>query len=140
MKFKIFKITHYRCGDYDNTTNILGPEDTTVEQFESDIIAAQKDYLEAIDDFDKNYKDIGYPKNSINEFPDNLTIAECKKLNKESEEKRKEMQILKGKATGSFENYLCKRGYFYVWDEKLEAIEMELDWGHKHGAQLKYGN
>src|ERR1035438_8685586 len=102
MKYKIFKISHYRCAEWDNDTFIFGPEDKTLKQFQEDAEAAEREYLSVIDNYNENYKDMGYTKFSITDFPDNLTIAECKKINQEITDKKEKMNKLKREATGDF--------------------------------------
>lgn len=133
---KLVKINHIRCDEWTGTTYLLAPEDTTEEQLQKDVDTAEQNYLQSI----KNFEDAGQkPKyiniNNFGELPNNLTVGEFNEMRIKRDQEIKEWDDKRDASTHNFAYYMRQLGYFDL-NEDEDALEAEVNWGHRHGETL----
>lgn len=136
---KLARVDHIRCGEWDGAfTYVWIEDDMTEEQFQKAVDRAADAYLQAVIEYmganeQKHPPMINWENNRarvVAEVLDERQVAET--VYKNWEKKRREAIV-------SFDTYLCKEeGIVDFWYED-PAITGEIDWGHRHGTPIDYG-
>jgi hypothetical protein len=139
---KIAQINHYRCGESDAQSYVWVPDDMAADQLQVWVDKAQKEYDIAVQALEKLHHPLpppGYAPD-YSKYPDK-TVAEIEKAhavrvsewaiqgNIKKTAQRNFGQILKGITDGKILT-------FY---EVAFSISADVDWGHRHGKQVDYG-
>jgi len=105
-KMKLVAITHYRCGEPDGHSFLLAKDDLTEEQFEKDVSIAQSNYLAKKEEFKTLREKPKYLSKSINDYPDDITILQAKKLINKNDEDLKKWREEEAKYSRTFLYYM----------------------------------
>jgi len=135
---KLVRIEHNRCGEWSATTHLLAPDHITEEQLEQDAEKAMAAFLKVRDEFEKAGK---RPKlhmsQTIDKFPDHMTIAEAKEVVASHRQKCDEWSEKRKAAVRSFGEHMTDLGYTRI--PMAEGImSATISWGHRHGEYLDY--
>ena len=103
---KLVAITHYRCGEPDGHSFLLAKDDLTEEQFEKDVSIAQSNYLAKKEEFKTLREKPKYLSKSINDYPDDITILQAKKLINKNDEDLKKWREEEAKYSRTFLYYM----------------------------------
>ena len=135
----IVRIDHVRCGEHDGTyTFVWAPDDWTMDRVDEAIYAAQRAYLEAVEQAKKEAEppndfkwgwQIPWKSNRHRNVGELLDEYEAKKAEYKEWEKRMH------KTRVPFSGYLKDQGFKVIGDV---AISIDLDWGHRHGTNIDY--
>jgi len=138
---KTFRVSHYICDDFHDTSYFFVEDDVSVEKFWEDLIEAKKMYLKD----KREYIDIkNRPKefsSVINNWEDSLTIGEIKKRIDERKKEIKEWDEKKMKYEKTFSSYMRTFGHKVLWElgEEEGVEDIECYWGHVHDIQVNVG-
>jgi len=136
---KLVKIEHERCNEYDTCSYVWAPETKTQEEIQSDVDAAQSEYLEMLKQFRAKFptpiSSINNPP--LNSLPRNLTVGEILDI-QASEEERYSQYSKQRELLSNFESFLYIRGYV-GFHERHSDVACTLNWGHRHADPLQYG-
>ena len=136
---KLVAITHYRCGEPDGHSFLLAKDDLTEEQFEKDVSIAQSNYLAKKEEFKTLREKPKYLSKSINDYPDDITILQAKKLINKNDEDLKKWREEEAKYSRTFLYYMYDLWYKNIYDyDDDEVLNVYADWGHEHGENLNY--
>lgn len=141
----LVRIEHARCGEYDGVTFIVAPKGLSKEQVEERIELAKNNYLEAYEKFkaEVEKQDPGWNLN-IDKFSEDITIKEAKEIFAKQKKEYLEWETLKHAADLRFERYLEMLGFDTIYslkeDDELTFVESFINWGHRHGDRLRYGD
>ena len=135
---KLIEIRHIRCGESCGTTYLLASADITEEQVQQDVDKAFEHYLKAKADFKKINPKTLYPSNKLESYPDNITIAEARRIEHSQKEEYVKWNEEERKASRSFVAYMLDLGYWHLCDSS-DSLEVTVDWGHRHGDTLDMG-
>lgn len=148
VRVNIVYVRHVRCDEPRDGDFYLSPEGLTKEQFDQDVAAAQKEYLDTWKSFDAMEPQPDYAwmtYNSLDEksLPEEMTIGTARRLRDEYVQKRKDWEAARDKTAGSFSNALSNFGYRRIsdirtWGDNPEVLVAEADWGHRHGQRFDY--
>lgn len=139
---QLIRVTHRRCGDFDGNTFVLAPDEWSRTQAREAIYKAQAAYLDAIETAAKGnvppnaWRPYGKPE--YEKHPDK-TVTEVKADWDALAAEYKAWEEKQRKTRKHFENYLKDEGFTLLWDEDA-AHQFEVDWGHRHGQGLAYGD
>jgi hypothetical protein len=145
VDYTLARVNHYRCdqpaGKWGTSTYVWVPKAMTTEEFEVLCEKARKSYLDAADAAKKL---VGTPAPGYgpqyDRYPDK-TVAEVKAIHAaETEawskrnvvvkaEQRTFAQILKDVSNGAVLGF---------WDVEV-PIDVQVNWGHRHGSDIDYG-
>lgn len=145
VDYTLARVNHYRCdqpaGKWGTSTYVWVPKAMTTEEFEVLCEKARKSYLDAADAAKKL---VGTPAPGYgpqyDRYPDK-TVAEVKAIHAaETEawskrnvvvkaEQRTFAQILKDVSNGAVLGF---------WDVEV-PIDVQVNWGHRHGNDIDYG-
>lgn len=138
---QLIRVTHRRCGDHDGNTFVIAPDDWSRAKAREAINKAQNAYLAAFDIAVKDnpapnaWKPYGKP--DYEKHPDK-TVAEIKAEWDALEAEYKAWEAEQRETRKEFETFLKAEGFSLLWDDDV-AHEFEIDWGHRHGTRLVYG-
>jgi hypothetical protein len=144
VNYKIARVNHYRCdqpaGKWGLSTYVWVPQTMTTEEFEALCERAQRAYLDAADAAKKL---VGTPAPGYgpryDQYPDKtvtevkaIHAAETEEWNKRNvavkAEQRTFAQLLKDVSDGVVLNF---------WDIEF-PIDVQVNWGHRHGQDIDY--
>lgn len=135
-------ISHERCGDYEDWSYMLAPDDWDDDKIQDEIDEAMTDYIAALrtaikEENPPNGGKGRYGAVPYNDYPD-LTVREVQELWAKYKKEYDEWFETTKPTQATFEMFLGKRGFAYPWDDD-DAVYY-AHWGHMHGTPLKYGN
>jgi len=142
---RLICIRHMRCDDYEGVTYAVALDAKTDDDVSNDVEAARAEHLQAIEAFRKASPPPPFACSGINDYPDDMTIAEAKRAHDAVEAARWDYSALERKAKQSFGTRLQSKGYVLLQDLNdgendgplAELITgmlfVEVYWGHYHG-------
>jgi hypothetical protein len=137
---KLARVEHDRCGSYDSTTYVWIPDDMTEDQLDKIASAAQKDYLEMVDDFNRSPRVANPGFNPrFEQYPHN-TVQQIQAWHKEKLDAWNTWEAKSKKSQQSFSHFLVAAGDGKIklfYDVPLEIV-VTVNWGHRHGQNLDY--
>ena len=133
---KLARIEHIRCDEQDGITYVMAPDDTDEDKLQVDVTAARDLYFKALDDFKAQGDHPGWVT-AGDDWPDDTTIGEIKRLIKENGEARAAYNNKRSALIHQFGYYLEKFGYTPLWRYE-DVLEATAYWGHAHGVSIKY--
>lgn len=138
-EYKLIKIRHNRCQEWDCTTYVVAPAAWSNEEISQRLWNAQDAYMEAVKTaragrVPPNDWTYGQPK--YEDYPDK-TVAEVKAEWDAKGEVHKAWSAEQAKTGQAFETFLTKAGFLGLYADDI-ALELDCDWGHNHGVPLKY--
>lgn len=140
---KLARIFHRRCDDYSGYTFVLAPDDWDDARIQAEAKEAQRAYLEEYGKALKTQagegvRNPGYSPN-YDAHPDK-TVAEVKAEWETARDAYKAWEADQRKTRQKFEDFLTDCGFVSLWSDDAAPVKAEVDWGHRHGSRIVYGN
>lgn len=142
---KLVRIYHDRCGEPDGTTWCFAPDDWDEERFNKAVLAARRGYQDAVNAYMEAAKEQGFPPSlygssmsppNYAKYPD-LTVKEVQEKHKAESERLARLRGIALAGTHNFGWFLEHEGFVQFHNAEPD-FSTELNWGHQHGAPLKY--
>lgn len=135
----LVKITHRRCGDHSGNTFILAPEEWSRSEISERVERAQDAYLRAVAmDHDEKPP---YPSViDLAGLPESMTVGEVRADKRARQQAYDDWYKRHTETHRAFEIFLLDEGFFSLWDAPTATTDIEVDWKHRHGMLLSYGN
>jgi hypothetical protein len=140
---KLARIEHIRCDESTAFTILLVPDVTTEDDLDRAVQAARKARDVDTNAFLAHEPKPEYPYPNLqlngNNLPDTTTYAEIKAAYEKKKLAYDEWQKRRDAATRSFASYIKEflPGASDLYD--AEALETSVNWGHRHGEKIDYG-
>lgn len=137
---RLIQIWHERCGDYEECTYRLVPDDWTDDEIHGRLIKAKDEYWAALTQAIKeqappnNWRSHSNPP--YDKYPD-LTVKEVKEIWEKQKTEYKEWEKKDIPTRKRFEDFLDD-DFVELYDTPRED-EFTVFWGHAHGIPLEYG-
>lgn len=144
---QLYRISHYRCDEFDSYEYVLFPDDWSDEKIKKAIDDAELEALSAAKAYSEfpippelePFMSYGYytaAQPNYKNFPDK-TVAEVNKLHSEAGKLHEEWMKERNKIRRSFVKLLEEMGATSINDESVP--EVTVNWGHRHGMSILYG-
>jgi len=134
---KLVRVGHFRCDSVDQYTYLVAPDGKTDEEISDDVDSVVTEHTSKLREAEAERPPWG--KDRITDFPDTLTIAECKKLKAEQDAAYKAWEERKRKRAATFGELMRSRGYLPLGAiDEPNCIYVEAYWGHNHGLGIDY--
>jgi hypothetical protein len=141
---KLAKVVHVRCHrrSFDEAETYVWVDDAmSSEEFADLVKCARTAYDQAGKDFEQAEQPPVVPWGpDFSKFP-NKTVAEVTAEHEVAKGKLDAWKKRKEEAQANFAHHLKAVGegrIVYFWENKL-GLDVELDWGHRHGQDIAYG-
>lgn len=139
VEMKFVRIEHERCDEWNGYTYAFAPDEWSEDDIDNAVQRAQKSYLEQVRAAKEGVPKPHYePAVTFYERHPDLTIREAKAKYAEKAKELADWQARARQQTTSFETFLTREGFIPLGD--ADAVDIDLDWGHRHGTRLNYGN
>lgn len=137
---KLVRIAHSRCSDYDGYTLAFAPDDWDEDKIEGEVSLAQGAYLEQYVAAMKDEQGPPFPGWHPNyaAHPKRL-VGEVDAEHRAAMEEYNVWKRVRDEQATRFETFLTRRGFVLPWQDEAGAVEVDVDWGHRHGQHLAYG-
>ena len=140
---KLGIIDYVRCNEPECMRTLVWlPDDMTTEQFEATVAEAKQEYLAFAEAFKNapapnSYREYTQPR--YEQHP-TMTVAEVRRMFAEEKVVWEAWNAQRQQARKTFASYLDGRnGLQAFYKHKPDSFVTEVDWGHKHGWKLDYG-
>jgi hypothetical protein len=135
---KVIYIEHDRCNEYDKHAFYLAPDTMSADDIDGAIQRAQDAYLKAFHEAPQLPEPPYRGNNILDTDQDSTTIGEIRAQYKASTDIRDQNRKNKQLVAVSFEHHLAQQGII-ILDRDTAEERHGVYWGHKHGANLIYG-
>ena len=138
---KLARIDHERCNEFSACTYVWVRADMTEDEFTERVLAAQREYLAALDEFAKTKKPETRAPYSINwENHRDRNVADVLDEHAARRNEQARFDAKRNEAMKDFDHFLKKQeGIESFWDGEAD-LHGEVDWGHRHGSKIDYSD
>lgn len=137
---QLVKIDHERCGEYSAWTFVTAPDEWTSGVIRERVRAAQDAYLVEFEKASTGQPEPPRPgyQPAYAKSPDRLVrdvLAEFEAAKAIHDA----WLASRYRTRTTFESFLLQQGFVSLSSEESGAVEVDVDWGHRHGQRLSYG-
>jgi hypothetical protein len=136
--FRLVRVQHDRCGEYDGTEYVLAPIDWDAERVRAEIrVVVEETIADAKAIKEAPLNPPHHPPYA--EHPDK-TVAAVQALHAAQRAAFSEWNKKNLHLSRSFVERMRERGFVALWDDEAEtgAYTAGAYWGHNHGLKLNY--
>lgn len=136
--YRLVRVEHSRCGEYDGTEYVLAPIEWDGEKIDGEVSAVVKEMIADA----KLVKDAPLTPPHHPPYADHpdKTVAEIQAAHEERKIAYKQWLEENRHLTRSFQERLREHGFVRLWDDEPATGRHDAStyWGHSHGLKLNY--